>query len=257
MRAVDIPLVGCVPAPIRPNTEFPPDFEQMKSSRTMRKSLTLLIACGGIASAATIVQVETYAFVPAGSQTLVFDKFDTLGGTRTLLSVTIEHTMTKKGGSLFVDNDSSVGGTGTIAQTTTIILSGRPMIDDNGDDLSSKSLTATTTYAATVGADDGDGAGYQASGVDADGITFADSTVTSSGEVGSAYLSSYTGTNTFTLTASGTQGVDVSSISGVAGSFSPASTEGFVTITYTYVPEPDTTLLGGIGVLLLIRRRFR
>jgi hypothetical protein len=229
----------------------------MKSSNTLRNALTLLATCGGLASAATIVQTETYAFIPAGSQTLVFDKFDTLGGTRTLISVTIQHSLTKKGGSLYVDNDSAIGGTGTISQATFIILSGRPMVDDFGTDLTSKSLTAVSFYAAAVGSDDGDGAGFQASGPDYDGILFADSTVSSSGEVGSAFLSSYTGTDTFTLTATGTQGVDVSSISGVAGSFSPAGAEGFVTITYNYVPEPDVTLLGGIGVFLLLRRRHR
>lgn len=229
----------------------------MKSSNTLRNALTLLATCGGLASAATIVQTESYAFVPAGSQTLVFDKFDTLGGTRTLISVTIQHSLTKKGGSLYVDNDSAIGGTGTISQATTIILSGRPMVDDFGNDLTSKSLQTASFYTASVGSDDGDGAGFQASGPDYDGILFADSTVSSSGEVGSAFLSSYTGTDTFTLTATGTQGVDVSSISGVAGSFSPAGAEGFVTITYNYVPEPDVTLLGGLGVLLLLRRRHR
>jgi len=71
--------------------------------------LALAASLTGISSAASIVQTGSYAFVPNGSQTLTFNKFDTTLGT--LTSVTVSVTLTKTGGTYEVDNDSATGGT--------------------------------------------------------------------------------------------------------------------------------------------------
>ncbi len=212
---------------------------------------------GGIASAATIVQTGNYSFTPTGNQTLTFNKFDTMGGTRTLLNVTITTSVTKSGGSLYVDNDSASPASGSISQSVTINLSatGASLLNEASDGLVGSNVTANSFYSVSLSADDGDGAGYQAGGTDWGGTEFSDVTTSQSETAGST--ASFVGSGTtFTIKASGTQATDTAAVSGVAGAFSPAVASGFVTVTYTYsVPEPAAALLGGLGLLTLLRRR--
>ncbi|MEI6656285.1 MAG: choice-of-anchor E domain-containing protein [Verrucomicrobiota bacterium] len=220
--------------------------------------LFLALASIGLASATTIIQTKSFSFTPTASSSLTFDMFN--NGLGTLTAITVTTNVTKSGGSLYVDNDSVTGGSGIITQSVTITLSGPPLITNSFGDIASKSVTATSSYSATVGPDDGDGAGFQIGGVDYAGTTFGDTSASKSADVGSVVWGDYrtTGAGTYIITASGTQAVDYNSISGVAFSGSPAAASGDVTVTYTYtaaVPETSSALLGGLGVLALMRRR--
>lgn len=231
----------------------------MKTTDTL---LAFLLLCGS-AKAATIVQTQTFSFVPAATQDLTFNRFDTLGGTRILNSVTITTSLTKTGGALYVDNDSGIGASGSISQTVTLNLGSEDvsMVSSLGQPIGTN-VRALTSYFVTLGGDDGDGAGYQAGGVDWGGTTFAESTVNQTREVSSSFQGSYTGTGTFVITADGDQSINTSSVGGANGSFEPASASGFVTITYDYtsltpVPEPGPWMMVGVGLsgALLFRRR--
>ncbi len=225
----------------------------------MKSTIVFLVfACGGMASAATITQIETYSFIPTGSAVLVFDKFDPSLGT--LDSVTITTNVTKTGGSLYVDNESSEPASGDISQSVTITLSSSDV-----DLLAAPSgsigvnITATSTYTAVTGPDDGDGSGVQNTGEDYDGTAFGPVSVSETKTVRAIVQSGYEGVGTYSITANGSQGFDTSAIGGAAVAIDPASVSGNVTVTYTYtpIPEPASALLGGLGILTLLRRRRR
>lgn len=231
----------------------------MKTARTLL-SFTLL---GAAANAATIVQTKNYSFTPTGNQTLTFNEFDTLGGTRTLLSVTVATSLTKSGGSLFVDNDSAVGAEGSISQTVTINLSatGASLYNGDLDGPIGQGVTSTTNFFVSLTADDGDGVGYHESGPDWGGTAFADNTITQTESVDN--INSYIGSGTtFTVKVSGIQYTDAGTLGGAAATYTPAIASGYVTVTYNYsepapVPEPASWLIvcGGLGAGVFVRRR--
>lgn len=231
------------------------------------------VLIAGSAQAGSIVQIQSFSFVPNGTQTLVFDQFDPNGGElgiRTLTSITISWQLIKTGGSLYVDNDSTTPGSGSITQSVIIdLLSTDVALTDTGFSAIGQNITAVTSYTATVGADDGDidavvgnSDGFQTGGSDFDGTEFANSpTVTGSSDVNSGAYNSgavgYIGSGTFEIDATGTQTGDTSAIGGAAFSGTPSTAFGDVTVTYNYtaIPEPSAALLGGLGALLLLRRR--
>ncbi len=74
-------------------------------------TLFALTAAGGVASAATIIQTRTITpFTAGGTETVTFNRFDTLAGSRVLSSVPLGFSFDKLGGSYAVDNDSTDSG---------------------------------------------------------------------------------------------------------------------------------------------------
>lgn len=227
----------------------------------------------GSAQASSIVQIQNFSFVPNGTVNLTFDQFDPNGGelgTRTLTSITLSWQVIKTGGSLYVDNDSTTPGSGSITQSVVIdLVSSDVSLINTGAQTMGQNITAVTSYTATVGADDGDIDGiignsdnFQTGGPDFDGTEFANSeTVTGSGDVFGAFYeignTGYIGAGTFVISATGLQSSDTSAIGGAAFAGTPATAFGNVTVTYNYtaIPEPSAALLGAFGSLLLLRRR--
>lgn len=219
-------------------------------------TLTLAASLAGVCSAATIVQTKNFSFVPDGTAALTFNQFDTSIGT--LTSITITTNVTKTGGSLFVDNESATPASGNISQSVTINLTSLVGLVDAGFSPIGTGVAATSTYSASVGADDGDGPGVQSTGLDYDGTSFGPTSNSQTKDVNSLAFGGYEGTGTYVINAGGVQGFNTSAIGGAAVAIDPATASGDVTITYTYtVPEPSSALLGGIGCLALLRRRRR
>ncbi len=222
-------------------------------------TLALAATLTGVGSAATIVQTKTYSYVPTNFAVLTFNQFDASLGT--LTAITIQTNVAKSGGSLFVDNESVVGASGNITQSVTISLASPDVfLFDAGFATIGTNLSASSTYAATVGADDGDGVGVQSTGADYDGTSFGTTaTTTQTRNVNTGFFGAYTGTGTFEIDVNGNQGFNTSAIGGAAVAIDPATAFGSVVITYTYtaIPEPSSILLGGVGMLALLRRRRR
>lgn len=217
--------------------------------------LTLAASLAGICSGATIVQSQNFSFVPDGTSPLTFNQFDTSLGT--LTSITITTNVTKTGGSLFVDNESATPASGNISQSVTINLTSSTVgLVDAGFSPIGTGVAATSTYAANVGADDGDGPGVQTTGPDYDGTNFGPISNSQTKNVNTAAFGGYQGSGTYGIDAGGVQGFNTSAIGGAAVAIDPATVSGDVTITYTYaVPEPTSALLGAVGFLALLRRR--
>lgn len=74
-----------------------------------------LVACALFASlasvghSATLIQTQSYSFVPNGNQVLTFNKFNPALGT--LNSITVSVVLNKTGGRFEIDNDSESSGT--------------------------------------------------------------------------------------------------------------------------------------------------
>lgn len=218
---------------------------------------TLAASLAGVCSAATIIQTQNFSFVPSGTAPLTFNQFDTALGT--LTSITITTNVTKNGGSLFVDNESATPASGNISQSVTINLTSSVGLVDASFTAIGNGVSATSSYTATVGADDGDGPGVQTTGPDYDGTTFGQTSTSQTKDVYSGAFGGYQGTGTYAIDAGGVQGFNTAAIGGAAVAIDPASVLGDVTITYNFtaIPEPSSALLGGIGCLALLRRRRR
>ena len=227
-------------------------------------TLTLSTALAGFSSAATIVQTQTFDFVPNGSAPLLFNKFNTALGT--LTGVTVSVLMNKNGGRFEVDNDSLTGGTLTLTHTVTGSLSSSVSLVKTGGASSvgqSGSVTAVSTLASvTIGATTGDpDDAFNAQPGSADYVRF-DPTSTSasdSGNIDLGFISQYAfaGVQTFGMSFGALQTVQATGVSGLQQSFTVSDVVGNVVVTYNYdaVPEPTSALLGGLGALALLRRR--
>lgn len=217
----------------------------------------------GLSQAATIVQTQSFSFVPNGNQVLTFNSFNTNSGTFTLQSVTISITLNKVGGSLQVDNDSATGGTIDLSHQVVGSLSnslgGGSLTRANFTIIgSSGSLTASSTLPGqTIGATTGDATDAFNNTADVDFLAFnpGNTSASDSGAVRTDSISLYEGTGTFTNTLSASQLTSATGLGGLQQAFTVSNVSGDVTITYTYIPEPSTALLGALGVLGLLRRR--
>ena len=218
----------------------------------------LLVGASGAAEGATITQIVNYGGIPNVSQPLAFNQFNDLGGTLTLQSIEVLVDFDADGGRLVLDNDAAGAAAGTFEFGAKAAVSSLdvPLLDAAslavvGD------MAAVHTQAFAIGGNVGDGANdYDPSAPDGlayDGTPESDS---DSGFIGAAYFASYTGAGTYNITIDVSQWQDFGGIGGIEWAVSPVTTSGTVTVVYTYVPEPATlTLLGLGGLGLLIRRK--
>jgi hypothetical protein len=233
----------------------------MKALNTIALAASLV----GVSSGATLIQTQNYAFVPNGSQTVTFNKFDTSLGTLTGVNVSI--TLNKSGGSFQVDNDSASAGTidlthqvkgslSTSLGATALLNTGFATIGTNTvlvatSTLSSVSISGTTGDATNA---------FNATGL-GDFVSFNPTPVgaSDSGDINNFFIGLYQGAGTFTDTVTADQIVSATGVSGLQQSFTVSNISGAVVVTYTYtaIPEPASALLGGLGLLGLVVRRRR
>jgi len=228
--------------------------------------IAMLFVVIGVAQASTITQTLTVSdFVPGVDTTynLLFNQFDTQGGTLTLSSVTISVTVNAWGGYYAVDNDGGTAASVTVAWGA----SGRISTGSYIYDLPSGSVQNTqyaTLNSGTVSltANTGDSVGVYNAGSESDKYRLDGSTVdaptqaTVSG-TRTTSLDAYSGTGQLGLTYIGNQASTSSQVGGVYYSGGPASSSAIITITYEYVPEPTCLALVAIGCGVLGLRRGR
>ena len=228
----------------------------------------LLLAAGSL-QAATITQTHNVATHGPGStldpwsDIWSFNKFDTLGGTRTLNSVRILFSVQAWGGYIGSDNDGSTTANGSISLDVNGHLSSADvnLLDTSFQNIWGN-LLVRELDTLSLAANDGDGAGYQVGGSDwnllSGPIEASANSTSADGYIADAVKSGYIGANTFSMTFTSTQVQNLLSGGSVESVISPQTAKGVVTITYDYIPEPASASL---AVLVLvagfwIRRRF-
>lgn len=218
---------------------------------------------------AQTVQTIPFAFVPNGFADLVFDKFDTLGGTRELLSVVISMELRKLGGFTAVDNDSETGGAISITHSVTGILDAvdsevhllDPTLTPIGG---TEGLKAITTSSASVEGTTGDDTTTFNETLLSDYASFSppETSVSATGIISPLFNSDYVAgsDSSFTLRFSGDQSANSEGVSGLQQVFTVSDVSGFVSVTYNFaaaVPEPSSSLLTGCAAVGLLTRRRR
>lgn len=220
-------------------------------------TLLIITAAGGVASAATTVQTRTITpFTAGGTESVTFNQFDTLAGTRILNSVTLGFSFDKLGGSYAVDNDSVDSGTIIFTHE----LRGRLSSADVNVGTTGTFLSATSQFQSFVGADNGDPQDqFNVGGPDY--VNYDPTDILGTGHnaaIAQSSWAAYTGTGTFAITFEATQMFGVSGVGGLQSQTIASTVAPDMTVTYNYtnvVPEPSSALLGALGSLALLRRR--
>lgn len=235
----------------------------------MKTLTTLAISAALVAtsSAATTIP-ETETFSGAGTTTLNFEQFDTLGGTRTLTAIEWDITYTKSEVSITYDNDGAGSFSGAVSQEVVFDMSSTDVsLTNTSFGQIAQAITSTTSDTLTYAAQDTDSTFVfnDDGGPDNDTVVFVgdskselDQFVTvgawASGNTG------YLGSGNFDISGL-TAIATAAEVTGDNVRFSGVTTsvEGTVTLTYHYtvVPEPSSTALLGLGGLALIMRRRR
>jgi len=215
----------------------------------------------------TITQTyDSGAFQPGVPSTIniLFDQFNTQGGTRTLQSVTVSVTQYAWGGYYSVDNDGDTvanitvqhGATGNITTTA-----GYEYFLPAGS-LDSLSTILTSNGTVTLQPNDGDATDvYNDGGTDAyrlDGPTQGNALSENASGTRTTGLDAYTGLGDLSLTYTVNQSSDHDGEGALYYSGGPSSVQSLITVTYNYnvVPEPTSLALLAFGCAALgLRRR--
>jgi len=227
----------------------------------MKSALPIIVAAlVSQVSAQTIVQSHTIpTYTASGSHGVVFDKFDTLGGSRILNGVTVSFNFDKIGGSYAIDNDSTQEGNITFYHE----IKARLTSADVSLGTASTYLSAISEFTTFVGADDGDlQATFNPGG--SDYVLYTPDNLlgnSHTANIASGQWAAYTGSDTFLITFQALQTFSTDGVGGLQSQTISSQVDSFITVTYSYtnvvVPEPQTALLGSIGAFAFLRRRRR
>lgn len=225
------------------------------------------------ASALTVIYTDTISVTEGstinGSNLLNLTKFNPALGTLNNVSITI--TLSAPSFNLIVDNDTDQAASGTVSFGTlggSSFSSTASTLDGDFNSLSGSNFNvATQSGAFTVAANTTDPTNVFNNDGDADNFTFTTNSVLvgqiTTRQINELVWSQWTGaTGTVDLDLAvdfvTDLNVDPGGGSGVVrfqGTI-PTSTYSAM-VTYSYIPEPSTALLGALGALGLLRRRRR
>lgn len=219
---------------------LPPEF--------MKKTILLLsLGFCSLAHAATVTYSQNFGPLSIGSPSFIVSvpQFDPSLGTLTNVTLTLDGQTA--GSTLVFDNEANVGGSVGLQVGTTITAT--------SSFLSALVATPAQSTSGFVGPDDDGTPDY----LGADSLTLAggsgsDTDFNSSNVPAVLALVSGLGTINVDITNSIFTNVSTAGIFGPTD-VTPGTFSGTVSVTYDYVPEPSTALLGGLGLLGLLRRR--
>jgi len=217
------------------------------SLRTSALALAGFSLWGSIAAAKTIEQTQSFSGYPTYHSDLTFNRFNPALGT--LNSVWIQSSLTVNGSELLLDNDSSSPAEGDLVTGADLSITQKDTDNDPRISSSVNSLAVHQTTHVTVGANDGDGAGFQNKLGSADYgyvAPLVNMTTTNSAYMSSSWRADYTGTDSFTFVANTYQGLNWGQLGGVAYQGTPLTAQGYVKIVYDYTPIPEPVLMGGL-----------
>lgn len=224
-----------------------------------RLLIPVIIAASSVAASAAVTTTpQTFTIVTTGldivgATTTSFSKFNVTG--RTLTGVTITYNLNILTGDVIADND----GASSFNATVTGSLAGT-LSSGSGIFLpSSVSLTKQTSTTVLLGAEFGDGPG-NVSGASPDGTIFSIAGLTDTKSLtidsttgGGFFLNNFIGTGTFDLNYSGSRSVNISG-GAAEGGFTGSTANGYITVSYTSIPEvfssvatASVLLLGFVG----------
>ncbi len=214
-----------------------------------------------VGNAVTISQTKPFSGQPNISPTLTFNQFDDSAPDVNLTGIEIIFNMDISGGQLVLDNDASgpasgsfvFGSKGSLSSTDVSLFDGTPQPIP-------ADLTVTTGSAFNLDPNEGDESGdYDPCAPDGMSYDGGIASENSAGFVGAAFFTTgvkgYTGTGTYDITAELTQWLNYGGIGGIEFSVSPVTASGSVEIIYTYVPEPATIAMLGLGSMMFLRKR--
>ncbi|MEO1584845.1 MAG: choice-of-anchor E domain-containing protein [Planctomycetota bacterium] len=214
----------------------------------MYRILTLA-AIASAGSAMGQVQTQSFAGTPNLNETLTFNQFT--GDLVDLTGICITLEISATGGQAIVDNDGAQAGSATIDFGVEGTLSA-PVVNL----FPTPSVAVASNNVFNLAADNGDGPlnvdGTGPDGATVPGVSGSDSDMVN---INAAFWSDYVGNGTFDIVAEIDTLFDIFGISGVEGSFTPASVEGSVTVEYKVIPAPASAAVLGLGGLAAARRR--
>jgi hypothetical protein len=229
--------------------------------QTIRHCLTTTIGAllfAGAANAATISDLYSFGSVGTPLDSGVsfngtLDFFDTAQGT--LTNVEMKLTTTSVGGSIVGQTATGApDATVNITTTMTVVLVNPippQMLNSSYALIPSLATTSTITGVFVPG-----------NGGSSDSVTFSNAT-NSTGwvSVNPVFLDTFkkTSSTTFAITPSNPGGTSYVATGGSVEKFTYTSSDYYGTVevryTFTPIPEPSAALLGGLGALMLLRRR--